>query len=102
MIGLGLRDISTSRSTRHYTIGLAPWYKGFKGTIERTTIKDNCVSYMISGIIEEINETTLRIIEFPIRKWTRGYKEFLEALMTGNDEIKEPFKRNTILIPRSI
>lgn len=64
-----------------------------QGTIEQTAVKDNCVSYTISGIIEEINETTLRITELPVRKWTQDYKEFLEALMTGNDKIKDPFIR---------
>jgi len=65
----------------------------FQGTIEQTSTKDNGVSYTVSGIIEEINETTLRITELPVRKWTQDYKEFLEALMTGNDKIKEPFIR---------
>ena len=52
------------------------------------------MSYTISGIIEEINETKLRIIELYVRKWTQDYKEFLEALMTGNDKIKESLIRD--------
>nr|DAD29697.1 TPA_asm: hypothetical protein HUJ06_031165 [Nelumbo nucifera] len=68
-----------------------PWYKGFKGLIEKTATKEAGSSYTVSGIIEEINETTLRITELPIRRWTQDYKEFLESIMTGNDKIKEPF-----------
>ncbi|KAK1259798.1 DNA topoisomerase 2 [Acorus gramineus] len=68
-----------------------PWYKGFKGLIEKSVTKDTGVTYTISGIIEEVDETTLRVIELPIRRWTQDYKEFLEALMMGTDKIKEPF-----------
>lgn len=68
-----------------------PWYKGFRGTIEKTATKESGVSYTIAGLVEEINETTLRITELPIRRWTQDYKEFLESIMTGNDKIKEPF-----------
>ncbi|PSS09980.1 DNA topoisomerase [Actinidia chinensis var. chinensis] len=68
-----------------------PWYKGFRGTIEKTATKETGVSYTVTGIIEEVNETTLRITELPIRRWTLDYKEFLESIMTGNDKIKDPF-----------
>ncbi|CAK9140400.1 unnamed protein product [Ilex paraguariensis] len=68
-----------------------PWYKGFRGHIEKPSAKEGGVSYTICGVIEEVNETTLRITELPIRKWTQDYKEFLESIMTGNDKIKDPF-----------
>ncbi|KAF6168380.1 hypothetical protein GIB67_018220 [Kingdonia uniflora] len=68
-----------------------PWYKGFKGTIEKTATKEAGATYTISGIIEEIDETTLRVTELPVRRWTQDYKEFLESIMTGNEKIKEPF-----------
>ena len=73
-----------------------PWYKGFKGTIERTNpTKIEVVGYTVKGIIEEINETTLRITDLPIRRWTQDYKEFLESIMIGNDKIKDPFIKVT-------
>ncbi|KAM7515727.1 hypothetical protein LguiA_005310 [Lonicera macranthoides] len=59
-----------------------PWYKGFRGTIGKTSTKE-------TG--EEINETTLRLTELPIRKWNQDYKEFLEPIMMGNKKIKDPF-----------
>ncbi|XP_019055912.1 PREDICTED: DNA topoisomerase 2-like isoform X1 [Nelumbo nucifera] len=70
---------------------MGPWYKGFRGLIEKTATKEAGSSYTVSGIIEEINETTLRIIELPIRRWTQDYEEFLVSIMTGSDKIKEPF-----------
>ena len=48
-----------------------PWYKWFKGTIEKTAAKEEGNSYTICGTIEEVNETTLRITELPIRRWTQ-------------------------------
>ncbi|WOK99050.1 DNA topoisomerase 2-like [Canna indica] len=68
-----------------------PWYRGFKGRIEKSATKEAGVTYTITGIIEEVDNTTLRIMELPIRRWTQDYKEFLEAMMTRNDKIKEPF-----------
>lgn len=49
------------------------------------------MTYTIAGVIEEVDNTTLRITELPVRRWTQDYKEFLESMMTGNDKIKEPF-----------
>ncbi|OAY66581.1 DNA topoisomerase 2 [Ananas comosus] len=68
-----------------------PWYRGFKGLIEKSATKEAGVTYTITGIIEEVDNATLRIMELPVRRWTQDYKEFLEALMTGNDKVKEPF-----------
>lgn len=68
-----------------------PWYKGFKGLIEKSTTKEGGASYTITGIIEEVDETTLRITELPIRRWTEDYKEFLESMMSGTDKIRDPF-----------
>ncbi|KAJ4798339.1 DNA topoisomerase 2 [Rhynchospora pubera] len=68
-----------------------PWYRGFKGSIEKSATKEAGVTYTITGVIEQVDSTTLRITELPIRRWTQDYKEFLESLMTGNDETKEQF-----------
>ncbi|KAI5059589.1 hypothetical protein GOP47_0025908 [Adiantum capillus-veneris] len=68
-----------------------PWYKGFQGTIEHTVTKESGRSYTISGVYELVDETTLRITELPVRKWTQDYKEFLESMMNPTDKIKEPF-----------
>ncbi|KAL9175513.1 hypothetical protein ABFS82_02G117600 [Erythranthe guttata] len=68
-----------------------PWYKGFKGTIEKTATKEAGFSYTVTGIIEEVDETTLTITELPIRRWTQDYKEFLESISAENDKSKDPF-----------
>lgn len=49
------------------------------------------MTYTITGVIEQVDSTTLRITELPVRRWTQDYKEFLESLVTGTDKIKEPF-----------
>ncbi|KAL3815095.1 hypothetical protein ACJIZ3_016363 [Penstemon smallii] len=68
-----------------------PWYKGFSGTIERTATKEVGFSYTVTGVIEEVDETTLRITELPVRRWTQDYKEFLESVSAENDKSKDPF-----------
>ncbi|OMO96852.1 DNA topoisomerase II, eukaryotic-type [Corchorus olitorius] len=70
-----------------------PWYRKFKGTIEKTTSKEAGVTYTVSGIIEEVDETTLSITELPIRRWTQDYKEFLEAILMGNDAFITDYKQ---------
>lgn len=62
-----------------------------QGVIEKSTTKEGGVGYNVSGMIEEDDETTLRVTELPIRRWTEDYKEFLESMMTGGEKIKEPF-----------
>lgn len=57
-----------------------PWYRGFSGTIEKTATKEGGTTYTISGIIEEVSDTTLRIVELPVRRWTSDYKDFLDSV----------------------
>ncbi|KAL6530462.1 DNA topoisomerase 2 [Orobanche minor] len=69
---------------------MIPWYKGFKGTIERTNGKE-AGSYTVKGIIEEVNKTTVRITELPVRKSTEEYKQFLDSLISKGGRNKEQF-----------
>jgi DNA topoisomerase-2 len=69
-----------------------PWYRGFKGTIQE--IPQNSKggrSYLVSGIIRQLSDTTLEITELPIRKWTQDYKEFLEEMAHPEDKNATPF-----------
>ncbi|KAK4379698.1 hypothetical protein RND71_001560 [Anisodus tanguticus] len=68
-----------------------PWYKGFKGKIEKTATKEAGATYTVTGIIEEVNETTLRISELPVRRWTEDYKQFLESMTVSTDKTKDAF-----------
>ncbi|KAB5541016.1 hypothetical protein DKX38_013990 [Salix brachista] len=77
-----------------------PWYRGFKGTIEKGASKEGgCSSYTVNGVINEVNETTLRITELPVRRWTDDYKAFLNSVTEGiRDENgnlpKDPFVKD--------
>ncbi|CAI0404684.1 unnamed protein product [Linum tenue] len=62
---------------------MEPWYKGFRGTIVRGSAKDNGVSYTSNGVVEEIDETTVRVTELPIRTWTENFREFLKSVTEG-------------------
>ncbi|KAL2939910.1 DNA topoisomerase 2 [Bienertia sinuspersici] len=84
-------------------VPMDPWYKKFKGTIQKTARKETGVTYTVSGIIEVVGEDgaddvvddngdiTLRITELPIRRWTQDYKEFIQSLANPNDKTKETF-----------
>ncbi|EDV26331.1 uncharacterized protein TRIADDRAFT_23201, partial [Trichoplax adhaerens] len=64
-------------------IEMHPWYKNFKGEIKQ--VEEN--KYQIDGVIKKINETTLEIVELPIRTWTQAYKEgVLEPMLHGGEK----------------
>ncbi|KAJ3018452.1 DNA topoisomerase 2 [Thoreauomyces humboldtii] len=64
-----------------------PWYRGFKGAIERETKR-----YKISGIWRKIDDLTLEITELPLGSWTQTYKEFLEGLLIGSETVEPSIK----------
>ncbi|KAL5207162.1 hypothetical protein ABZP36_031597 [Zizania latifolia] len=68
-----------------------PWYRGFKGSIQKTCTKAGGVSYTIAGIVEVVDDTTLRITELPIRRWSQDYKEFLYSV-APKDKAKDKDK----------
>ncbi|GAA5856986.1 hypothetical protein JCM8547_008496 [Rhodosporidiobolus lusitaniae] len=59
-----------------------PWYRGFRGTIEKGD-KDG---YKCTGTIERIDDSTVEITELPIRTWTQNYKEMLESWVGGTEK----------------
>ena len=63
-------------------VPMVPWYRGFVGTIE----KESEHKYKISGLIEELDETRVKISELPIRTWTTPYKEQLESWIKGSEK----------------
>jgi DNA topoisomerase-2 len=58
---------------------MAPWYRGFQGTIEQVS-EDK---FAVSGCIEKLNTTTVRINELPVGTWTNTYTELLTKLAEG-------------------
>ncbi|VDN02891.1 unnamed protein product [Thelazia callipaeda] len=62
---------------------LSPWFKNFRGTIEKLDES----RYVCSGEIAILNESTIEITELPIRVWTQNYKEnVLEPMLEGSDK----------------
>lgn len=69
---------------------LTPWFRGFRGEIYENE-KNN--GFVVSGLLEKIDENTVEIRELPIGRWTRDYKNFLEEKLEdenwGIEDIKE-------------
>ncbi|KAI8600606.1 DNA topoisomerase, partial [Dissophora ornata] len=63
-------------------VPMLPWYRGFVGLIEKETEH----KYKISGTVEEIDDTMVRVTELPIRTWTSSYKEQIETWISGTDK----------------
>ncbi|CAE6368969.1 unnamed protein product [Rhizoctonia solani] len=62
-------------------VPMSPWYRGFKGTIEKTG-EDK---YKVTGIVERTDKG-VDIKELPIRVWTQSYKEQLEEWLVGTQK----------------
>lgn len=69
-------------------VRMTPWFRGFKGTIERTA-EDK---YKVTGVLNKIDDTTVEITELPIRRWTQDYKEMLEEWVNGTDKVPSTLK----------
>ena len=63
---------------------IAPHVNGFKGKI----VKIDKKNYISKGIYEVINDTSIRITELPIGKWTDDYKKFLDGLLPDTKKSK--------------
>ncbi|KAG8998298.1 DNA topoisomerase 2 [Tulasnella sp. 427] len=62
-------------------VPMTPWYRGFKGAIEKTDEG----KYSVNGIINKIDSSTVEITELPVGSWTQAYKEQLEKWVAGVD-----------------
>ncbi|PVU94194.1 hypothetical protein BB561_002739 [Smittium simulii] len=69
-------------------VPMLPWYRGFNGEIE--LVSPN--RYRVTGLVEQIDETTIRITELPVKVWTQNYKEQLEVWRIGNEKIQPIIK----------
>jgi len=58
-------------------LSIAPHVNGFKGLM----VKIDNKNYMSKGKYEVLNDTSLKITELPIGKWTDDYKKFLDSLL---------------------
>ena len=64
------------------TTQLEPYYKGFNGKI----IKVTPTKYLVKGMYEKVDKSSITITELPVGTWTDDYKTFLEK------EIENPKK----------
>uniref|UniRef100_M4BBA0 DNA topoisomerase 2 n=1 Tax=Hyaloperonospora arabidopsidis (strain Emoy2) TaxID=559515 RepID=M4BBA0_HYAAE len=73
---------------------LVPWYRGFTGHIvEKTNLRGvDTGNYIVQGLYEITDDSTLVISELPVKMWTQTYKQFLEGLLEAGT-IKD-FKEN--------
>jgi DNA topoisomerase-2 len=63
---------------------LVPWYRGFKGIIE----KNDQGKYVSRGTFVKTAATKVDITELPIGMWTQSFKEMLEDYMEKCPDIK--------------
>ncbi|KAF9943264.1 DNA topoisomerase 2 [Mortierella alpina] len=63
-------------------VPMLPWYRGFVGKVE----KESEFRYKVSGAIEELDDSTVKITELPIRTWTTPYKEQIETWISGSEK----------------
>lgn len=81
---------------------LLPWYRGFNGTIQRNELQT-----VITGKLEVVNTTTIRITELPIGTYLDSYKATLDKLVDNGfikdyeDSSTEAGFDFTITCPRS-
>ncbi len=64
---------------------MKPWFRGFTGDVERKGGKE-AGTYIVSGVIEQVDEQTIIISELPVGKWTTDYKQFLETMVIGAEK----------------
>jgi DNA topoisomerase-2 len=85
-------------------IKLVPWWRGYTGTVTRGVSGQ----VTITGKLEKINTTTVKITELPIAIWEDDYKEFLIDLEEKG--VVKNFKSDssesgwdwTITVPREV
>jgi len=58
-------------------IVFAPYYEGFRGTINQVAE----TKFLFKGIYEKIGQDRIRVTELPVGYWTQDFKEHLETLI---------------------
>ncbi|PNT68326.1 DNA topoisomerase 2-like [Brachypodium distachyon] len=69
-----------------------PWYRGFKGRIEKISTTVEGSTYSTTGVIKVVDETTLVITELPIHCWTKDYRCFIKSLSKNRKNKTNEFR----------
>jgi DNA topoisomerase II len=67
---------------------LMPWYRGFRGKIEKSTTAKGLLCYITYGVFERTSDTTITVNELPVGQAFDAYKEFLESHLLENADAK--------------
>lgn len=70
-------------------VEMIPWYKGFKGIIEK--VDEN--TYQTNGLFDLVDENSIKIKELPIGVWTDSYKSFLNSIT----QYDKPYDKSFLL-----
>lgn len=92
----GFNPLDIIKNTRRIIQGkepkaMVPWYRHFRGTIEQ--VDDQ--SYSVEGIVEIIDDETVRVTELPVGYWTQKFKEDLENLIDPSEKGVKKEKKNS-------
>lgn len=63
-------------------VPMLPWWRGFKGEVKKVGEH----KYDVTGIAEKVDDTTVRVSELPIHKWTVSFKAELEAMIADGKD----------------
>lgn len=83
---------------------LVPWFRGYHGTVERNPETGQVI---MTGKLEVVNSTTIRITELPVGKFLDDYKEVLnkleeqEFIKDYDDSSTEESFNFKVTVPRS-
>lgn len=69
---------------------LKPWWFGFKGKIIQG---NDDKTWITKGVYEFSSDdhATIRITELPIGTWTQDYKDFLESMLTEQEQLRNEY-----------
>jgi DNA topoisomerase-2 len=70
-----------------------PYYEGFTGIVRE--IEES--KYLIKGVYQDIDDSSICVTELPIGTWTEDYKAFIEKLMNPEDDGKSKKKKKIIV-----
>jgi len=74
---------------------LTPWYRDFKGTIEKEKNKDG-FRYVTKGVLNRLSDTSVIITELPIGMWTDDVCEILKEYL-ADKSIKKLIDHSNII-----